>query len=124
MSRPISGDIRYILSRIRPNAKWGWEGGDPADLSQLNWRDLVQTEPIQAEFDAEQLVIDVEEDTKETNRTAHKNSLLGTVGADVDLLTPPQNDTLTKELLRLANAVDGENKIKPLDEWSSVKDLV
>ena len=113
-------DIRFILSRIRVDAEYGWAGGNPADASNIVWRDLVQVEPTQAEYDAEQLVIDGEDTLAATGRTDRQNRISTAIGKTFIATTPPEKDALLEVLLQQHGVFDFDGTILPVAEWSVV----
>jgi len=54
--------IPDALQSLKPNAKWALRG------DEIEWRDAVQTEPTQAEIDAEVLRLQAEYDSQEYAR--------------------------------------------------------
>ena len=113
----MASDIREIVGRLRPNAEWGWRGGNPEDLSQLRWRDSLQSEPTQGEIDAEQLVLEAENATAEQSKSNREGRGASVVGQEAYNLSPPQTASAIELLLARANAIDIEGKIKPIEEW-------
>jgi hypothetical protein len=114
-------DIRFILGRIRPGADYGWSGGDPATASNVVWRDLVQIEPTQTEYDAEQLVIDGEDVIKVQGRTDRQNRINSAVGKTFISTTSPEKEALLEVLLQQNGVFDFDGTILPVDQWFIVK---
>lgn len=110
-------DIRFILSRIRPDAEWGWKGGDIDDASQVDWRDQTQREPTQAEYDAEQLVIDQEDSDRSNTDTGTRSRLSSTVGKQYTALTSDEKDAILERVLQHAGGMNEDGTIRDVDEW-------
>jgi len=88
-------DIPLVLDRIRPNAAWKIRG-DRSDIANLEWQDKQQTEPTQAEVDAEWLKIQQEKTETQTEKTSVDTILaqIETVAAGMNVTTNV-NDSLT-----------------------------
>lgn len=110
-------DIREILGRIRPNAEWGWKGGNPTDISQLRWRDAIQSKPTQTEIDAEQIVVNTENSVREASKSNRNGRGISVVGGHGASLNPAQVAAIIEQILDRLGALDDDGKIKPLSEW-------
>ena len=71
MALNANADVRRLLHRIRPKAKWGWSGGAKNDHTKIVWRDTVQIEPLESEYEVEYLAAD----SDDTTRAATRNSI-------------------------------------------------
>lgn len=121
MALPAEADVRELLGRLRPGADWGWRGGAVNDPAQLRWRDSVQSEPTEAEYLAELLVLDAEKARAAATRAAQLGRLAGIIDLDPSMLTPPEVSVAVEELLFRAGALDPETgAILPIDEWPGV----
>ena len=67
--------LENALISLKPNAEWTLE--DDSNASTLIWTDAVQTEPTQAEIDAEVIRLQAEYDSQEyaRNRKAEYDQL-------------------------------------------------
>lgn len=117
MALPRTADVRFLLSRIRANAEWGWRGGAANDFTRVVWRDAVQIEPTEAEYAAEQVVVDGEETTKTATRAAIRARVLSAVGQALSALTAAEFRAVVEELLFRAGALDRNGVIRPVDDW-------
>ena len=121
MALPANADIPFLLSRIRPNAEWSWKGGAANDLTQVDWRDAVQVEPVEAEYAAEQVIVDAEGVTEAVTRTAQRGRVDGLKTMAPNLLAVPNLSLAVEELLVRAGALDPQTgAILPIDEWPEV----
>jgi len=112
-------DIRLIVDRLRPGAAWGWKGGDPTDLTQLDWRDGVQVEPTQVEIDTEQLVVDAETTTKGALTSAQRARVLPVVNRAFSDLTTAEKDACLERLLNTAGAFRRNGNFRTLPKWGT-----
>ncbi len=120
MALPANADVRSLLSRIRAGAEWGWKGGAPNDFTLVRWRDAVQIEPTEAEYAAEQVVVDAENATEATTRTAQRGRAVVLVGqASNGLNTTPELQSAVEQFLLLHEAIDIDGNIKPIAEWKN-----
>jgi len=120
MALPRAADVQFLLSRLRPNAEWGWEGGAANDFTRVVWRDAVQIEPTEAEYAAEQVVVDAEATIEAITRTSQKGRSVGIVGGSAAALTGVDLQAAVEELLFRAGALDVDGKILPLDDWKVI----
>ncbi len=117
MALPRAADVRFLLSRIRAGAEWGWKGGRANDFTRVDWRDGVQIEPTEAEYTIEQAVVDTEDTTKTATRAAIRARVLSAVGQAVSALTAAEFRAVTEELLFRFRALDRNGVIRPVDDW-------
>jgi hypothetical protein len=99
MPLPADADIPFILSRIRPDAEWGWAGGSYADPQNLDWRDSVQIEPTELELETEWDVILVEQASQSTVKQQLVSESASTVGVLLSSLTNAQSRVLLEMIL-------------------------
>lgn len=125
MPLPTDADIPLILSRIRPNAEWGWMGGAFSNPANLNWRDQVQIEPTLVELDAEWTVILSEQATELTVKQALKADYLPLVGRPVSALTNSELRTLIEIYAFILGGVDSVTRnLLPPNKWEVAKELL
>ncbi len=120
MALSRAADVRFLLSRLRPNAEWGWEGGAANDFTRVDWRDGVQIEPTEAEYAAEQVVVDAEEATEATTRSDQKGRSANIVGVFATALTGSDLQAAIEELLFRFRALDRNGVIRPVDDWRTL----
>lgn len=113
----MAADIRHIVGRLRPDAEWRWKGGDPTDITQLRWDDLVQVEPTQVEIDAEQIVFEAEEVVRENTNAGQKSKLTTGEGKLFDDLSETERRALLERLCALAGVFNGDGTIRNVDLW-------
>jgi len=122
---PVNADIPFILSRIRPNAEWGWKGGAANDPAQVRWRDAVQVEPTEQEYADEWTVIEGEEAAKTTVRQQLKTEYASLAGLALSALTNAQSRTLLEILVYIMGGIDEETRLlKPANQWQVAKELL
>lgn len=121
----MATDVRFILGRIRPNAEWGWSGGEPDDLDSVIWRDLVQIKPTQQEIDDEDAIIVVEEATELTVKQQLKALVTPLAGSGVQAVTNAQVRDLVEVLVAIVGGVDLQTRlIKPPADWDIARELL
>jgi len=72
--------IGQVLLSLKPNAKWEFVKG----TNEIEWLDDEQTEPTQAEIDAEVIRLEAEYDAQEYAR--NRASAYDSIGNQLDLL--------------------------------------
>jgi hypothetical protein len=118
MALPDRSDVPFLLSRIRPGAAWGWKGGKKNDKKNVRWRDGGQVEPSEAEYLAEQAVVDAEVTAEAATVTAQQARAVGLVGKPANLMAQPDQSHAIEEILRRLGGIDINGNIRPMDEWS------
>ena len=106
-------DTTNALQSLKPNAEWVLRG------DELEWLDAVQTEPTQAEIDAEVIRLQAEYDSQEYARKRR-------VRYNKELPTGDQFDALLKGFNQLR--FDGQDLPADLDEvigiWLGIKSAI
>jgi hypothetical protein len=101
------------LQSLKPNAEWVLRG------DELEWHDLVQTEPTQSEIDAEIIVLQAEYDATQYRRDRQARY-------DAELPMGDQFDAILKGFNQLR--FDGQNLPADLDEvigiWLGIKSAI
>lgn len=118
MALPANADVRRLLHRIRPNAKWGWKGGTKNDPAQIRWRDPVQIEPLEAEYATEQVAVDADD----TERTATRNSITNIqnlIGVDPLTLSLADTRRLLTILLLERGALRKNGTLRAFVNWNA-----
>lgn len=127
MALPPEADIPLILSRIRPQAEFGWKGdgsswSNPADI---RWRDEVQVEPTLAELEAEWIIIEAERASAATVRQLLKAEYAPLVGLQFSALTNAQLKTMVEILVYILGGIDeNTRKLKPASKWQVARELL
>lgn len=117
MALPRNADVRGLLSRIREGAEWGWRGGADNDFTKVRWEDRVQTEPTEAEYLAEQVLVNAENVTKLATRVDQRSRSDTIVGLDPSAFTSAQVGIAVEELLAFGGALDENGLVLPIEEW-------
>jgi hypothetical protein len=117
MALPANADVRGLLARMRDKAEWGWRGGASNDATKVRWEDPVQLEPTEAEYLAEQALVDAEDVTQVNTRLAQRGRSNTIVGLDPATFTPPQTTIAVEELLAFGGALDENGLVLPIEEW-------
>lgn len=116
-------DVRELLSRIRPNAEWGWKGGNDRQTNNVTWRDSGQTEPTEAEYLTEQAVVAAERSARQAENQARGARLSSTIGKHITATTAAEREALLEQLLFRVGATNKEDgTIKPRNQWDPVDD--
>jgi len=125
MELPANADIPFLLSRIRPDAAWGWRGGAVNEMANLDWRDGVQAEPIEAEYAAEQVLVDAEGSTGANVRQQIKTAYAPLAGRPVSALTNAELRTLAEVFAFILGGVDFQTRnLKTAAEWKAALDTI
>ncbi len=117
MALHANADVRRLLSRIRPNAEWGWRGGDQNDHTLIRWRDGVQVEPTEAEYLAEQAIVDTEDLSADTARLSLIAAVDALQGTNFDTASLLDMRPLLQILFLERGALDINGTFLPVSEW-------
>lgn len=124
MALPADGDVPLILSRIRAGADWGWSGGALNDPANVVWRDLVQFEPTQQEYDDEWVVILAEEASTTTTIQALKANINAVQGLAPSALSNAQNAQMIEVFIAVFGGLDFITRtIKPANQWDAAREI-
>lgn len=113
-------DIRLVLGRIRNGADYGWRGN--ASLGQtleaVDWRDLVQTIPTDAEVILDWEAYIVEQQEIATLRQTILTNAQSAVGKSLAALTAAERNALLAILLYKAGGVNPQTgTVNALNTW-------
>lgn len=113
-------DIRLVLGRIRPGAEYGWRGdsGLGNTLDAVDWRDNVQTKPLDAEVIADYDAYLIEEQEASTLRQTIITNAQSAVGKSLAALTAAERNALLALLLYKAGGVNPRTgTVNALNTW-------